>query len=326
MPFSQSLSRPLLLGHFNRRTAIGRSIAAILLVVGISGGFSAGMARAAEEEDDTKPQDINLKTGDGLDLKATFYPTTLEKKLRKDAVPIIVLHGWKGDRGDCEQIAADLQSQGHAVITPDLRGHGESLHLARPDGAKTDFDANRLRPADFRAMVDYDLEAIKTFLIAKNNEGQLNIERLGIIGAEMGAVVAINWAAKDWGWPVLATGKQGQDVKAIVAISPEWNFKGLALTAALQEQSVRSSIAMLIIGGKGNANIARDTKKLHQSLERFHDPENKELFLYMFDTKLQGMKLLNEKALSVDQKISNFIKLRLVQPKLPWEERKDPLK
>ncbi len=63
-------------------------------------------------------------------------------------------------------------------------------------------------------MIDQDLEACKSFLMDKNNAGELNINKLCVVGVEMGAVVAVDWAAWDWHWPRLATGKQGQDVKA----------------------------------------------------------------------------------------------------------------
>ncbi len=227
------------------------------------GMVAAPLARAADEEEDAhKPQDVSLRTDDGVDIKATFYPSTLEKKEKKDAVPLIVLHGLKGDRGDCESLALYLQGLGHAVITPDLRGHGESTQLIRPDGSKIVLSANHLKPTDFGLMVTKDMETVKSFLIKKNNNEELNIERLGVIGAEMGAVVAINWAAQDWNWPVLATGKQGQDVKALVVISPEWNFKGLSIADALKTPAMRSEISLLIVSGKQSREAGRLQKAL----------------------------------------------------------------
>ncbi len=307
----------------------GLSLLAAALVAGWLASIGQAALAAEGEDEIPKPEDISLKTDDGLDLKATFYPTSLGKKEKKDAVPIIILHAWKGDRGDCQALAEFLQEQGHAVVIPDLRGHGQSTQIVRQDGTKVKLNtAAQLKPVDFQMMagVGGDLETIKSFLVKLNNNGELNIEKLCVIGSEMGAVVAINWASLDWNWPVLATGKQGQDVKAVVAISPEWNFKGLGISSALAEQSIRSEISFLIIAGKGNSKAYGDAKKLFQTLERFHtDEDKKDLFLLAPETKLEGTKLLNEKSLNLNEKIGRFIELRLVKEKFPWAERVDPL-
>ncbi len=308
-----------------------------------SAGAVAHAAADDEEEDPTKPQDISLKTGDGLDLKATYYPSLLKKK--KNAVPLILLHAWKGDRGDCEPLALYLRSLGHAVVTPDLRGHGQSKEITRPDGSKTTLAANSMRRADFIAMwspqidgesLGGDMEAIKTFLLKKNNAGELNIERLGVVGAEMGATVAVNWAAVDWAWPMLTTGKQGQDVKALVLISPEMNFKGLGLAAPLTETDIGAKLSYFIVvgGAKGRSSkLVQEAKNLNLLLQPMHpDPpsdevaEKKSLFFKTIDTNLQGTKLLNEKSFKLDAQIGKFIELRLVNPDYEWADRRNPLK
>ena len=73
-----------------------------------------------------------------------------------------------------------------------------------------------------------DIEACKRFLLRENNEGELNIELLTVVAAgEMGAVIGLNWVAMDWSWPILPGRKQGQDVKALVLLSPGQSFKGV---------------------------------------------------------------------------------------------------
>ncbi len=75
-------------------------------------------------------------------------------------------------------------------------------------------------------MIEQDLEACKAYLMDKNNSGELNINKLVVIGAEMGSVLAVNWAAWDWHWPMLTTGKQGQDVKGSCLFHPLGRSKG----------------------------------------------------------------------------------------------------
>jgi hypothetical protein len=197
-------------------------------------------------------------------------------------------------------------------------------------GREIKIDQATLRRGDFEAMVTRDLEAVKKFLMERNNKGELNIRKLCIVGAEMGAAVALNWAASDWSWPPLATGPQGQDVQALVLLTPVWTFKGMTIKPAVAHVDVQSSISMMIVAGSTDAANFRDAKRLHQGLEKFHpEPppnqiaERKDLFFVTPETSLQGTKMLGVKSLSIEQKIVDFIELRLVKKAFPWSERKN---
>ena len=284
--------------------------------------FPVDVRGAEEEESEIPPaEDLTLTTADGLILRATFFPGMHEKK----SVPIILLHGYKGDRSDFDGLAKFLQEQGHAVIVPDLRGHGESTDIRRDGSERIEkLEAGSLKISDFAAMVGYDVEAVKVFLREKNNEGELNLDKLCVVGAEMGALVAAVWAAYDWAAPALSTGKQGQFVKSLVLISPEANFKGLKLNDAIGTPLVRSEIAILLIAGKKNTKYKEEVNRLFTGLERFHtDPAKKDLDRFLPDTRLQGTKLLSEQSLKVNQKIGDFL-VPLVKRTIPWSEHKKP--
>ncbi len=262
------------------------------------------------------PQVVSLKTTDNKTLAATFYPS----RAGKDAPAVILLHAHGGTRNELDTLARALQLEGSAVIVPDLRGHGDST-LGIKD----------LRADDYADMVRRDLESVKGFLMQKNNEGELNIERLGIVGVEMGSTLALNWAVLDWSWPRLATGKQGQDVKALALISPEWSFKGMRINEAVVDPAIRSDLSLLIVTGRRNARLLSESKRLYNALAKFHDIspslpiENRTLFYQTPATSLQGQALLDEKSLTVEQMILEFVDLRLVKPPLPWQMRKAPL-
>ncbi len=264
----------------------------------------------------------DLLTRDGVVLKATFFPSNKGK----DAVPLILLHTWKGDRREYSALAPLLQKAGHAVLVPDLRGHGEST-LQQIGNASRTLDAAKFTRADFERMVAYDMETLKSFLMTKNNEGELNIEKLGVVGAEMGASVALDWARLDWSWPLLAGKKQGQDVKALALLSPELSFRGLNGKAAMSHPAVRSQLSMLIAVGSRDSKSLSEAKRLYSMVERFHQEpppeeatEKKDLFLGTFDTDLQGTKMLG-RGLPVEGWIANFIQLRLVNQNFPWRDR-----
>jgi len=306
--------------HAQRHTwRAATALVAIAAAVFASPLGAAEREKAKDDKIEVLPrQEVTLETSDGLTIVANYYPSTLGKK----AIPVLLLHASRSSRSELEGLALRLQQAGHAVVVPDLRGHGDSSRLNERAG--------ELRAEDYQDMVDKDLEAVKRFLVARNNAGELNVDKLCLVGVEMGAEVAIHFAASDWDWPVLATGKQGQDVKAMVLVSPEWTFKGLRIQDAVNHPAVRSEIAAMIIVGKANAKLMAEARRLHSSLERHHaaaGPEARQtLFMKTPTTSLQGTRLVNEKSMGVDAMILKFIDLRLVSKSTPWAERPSALK
>jgi fermentation-respiration switch protein FrsA (DUF1100 family) len=79
--------------------------------------------------------ELTLTMSDGVSLAATLY----EPQLGVATPPypaVLMLHGLGGKREDLRQLAQDLSSRGYAVLTPDLRGHGESGGLVSIDGPR----------------------------------------------------------------------------------------------------------------------------------------------------------------------------------------------
>ena len=112
-------------------------------------------------------------------------------------------------------------------------------------------------------------------------------------GRRDGAAVALNWAAQDWNYPQLlgAKGRQGQDVKALVLISPERNFKGLPITKAQDDVHIRTQLSIMIIAGKGKAKELEAASAIHTKFKRFHpedEDDKKDLYLITPSTSLQG--------------------------------------
>jgi len=180
-----------------------------------------------------------------------------------------------------------------------------------------------------------DVEAAKTFLLEKNNAGEVNIEMLCVVGAEMGSIVALNWAAMDWSAPRTPYLKQGQYVKALALLSPRQSLERLNATQALSHPAIAQQVSIMIAVGEDGRKEYSDAKRIHSRLERIRPAPPKDrmerlrkqdLFLITAPTNLQGTDLLNRR-LQVNVKIAKFIELRLLfkREEYPWSERKSPL-
>ena len=217
-------------------------------------------------------EEVTLETKDGVQIKATYYPSSSGK----DAVPVVMLHDFKESRTVFNGLARALQNpatdegKSHAVLTVDLRGHGESSTQVAPNGQSRELEPDRLGKQGFRAMVGYDMEAVRKFLVKQNDAGALNLNKLCLLGCGMGANVATSWSAVDWSAPTLASRKQGQDVKGLILVSPEWGYSGLPMLPPLKQPGVRDKISMLIIYGKQDRRSEKDAETINKNLERWH--------------------------------------------------------
>ena len=302
-------------------------LAALLLCMASPGKVHAQAATAAPKIPPPLEMQLKDRTGkllskEGVELHATYYPGTKGT----ESVAVLLVHMWEGKRSDWSQLALYLQKQGYAVLAPDLRGHGDST-TRYVQGKEAKLEPAKFRPADFDSMVTDDLEACKSFLMQENNAGKLNIDKLCVVGAEMGAVVATNWAVVDWSWPVLATGKQGQDVKALVLLSPIRKVeKGtLLMSKPARHPAVREQLSILIMyGNKGKADFRKDADQFYTALEPYHkhkSQEEQDLFLVEVNTALQGTKMLSVPTLKMEEKIHYFIEERVAKRGSAWRDR-----
>lgn len=280
-----------------------------------------------------RPVDQTLVTRDGVDLRISYFPSDAGQ----DATPVVLLHDFGESRAVMRGLALALQTPGpagageiprRAVVTVDLRGHGDSRSAAGVDGP-VQLDHARLRQGDFEDMVRFDMEAVRSFLVDKNDARELNLNKLALVGSGMGANVAALWAANDWDAPPLAVRKQGQDVKALALISPAWNFRGLALNDALRQPDVRQRLALLIAFGEESRDAARDAGNVIRNVEKFHpEPppdqakEKKDLFVYELPAALQGTELLSKASFALPPKIDEFLWRRVDTKSFPWIGRK----
>jgi hypothetical protein len=180
-------------------------------------------------------------------------------------------------------------------------------------------------------MVGYDMEAVRTFLVGKNDKGEINLNELSIIGVGLGASIGTIWASHDWAVPPLTVGKQGQDVKALVLISPRWKNKGLLLQQAIRQPGVQREVALIMIYGRNDSKVRADVRRIKKQVEKYHpEPESdnakpNDLAGLGVPTSLQGGKLLQEAGLreKVGQRIADFLNLHVAEQDHEWLKRRN---
>ena len=278
-------------------------------------------------------KNLTLETKDGVKLAITYYPSASKEQ----ALPVVILHDQQDSRVAYDVIARKLQQphgedgESFAVITVDLRGHGGSTKQQLRNGTARELDAAKLKKSDFEAMVQYDMEAVRTFLVGKNDQGEINLNELSVIGIGLGASVATIWASQDWAVPPLTVGKQGQDVKALVLVSPRWKNKGLLIQQAVRQPGVQREIALIMIYGRDNSKVRADIRRIKKQVEKYHpEPESvddkpRDLVGLGVPTSLQGDKLLQEVGFrdKIAERISDFLNLHVAQEDHEWLKRRN---
>ena len=293
------------------------------------------------KEDDKLPAPVPilLDTRDGWRIHCEYYPPKEKIRSGKETVPIILVHRWGGQGTDWNFLAVGLQTLGHASMVVDLRGHGRSTTkkvLTDSTGKTETIKVDDLKPDEFSRMW-MDLEVAKSDLMKKNNAGEVNIEMLTVIAAEEGCLVALDWAVRDWSWPITPAYKQGQDVKALVLLSPVESQRRMSATRYLGSPAVASELSLLFAVGEEDSKFASSVKRMHDRIEKPRlprlpkdDPKElerlRDIFLIQAPTSLQGS-ALTDRALPVNRAIVNFLNRRLLDrgDELRWAERRSPV-
>jgi len=283
-------------------------------------------------------EELQLETSDGIRIAAWYYPAA--EGAKADAT-VILIHDVEGSHETLDTLARSLQGVGHAVVALDLRGHGGSGF--RPNGVKGDTgDPRLLKKADLesiaattggshrgQATVQGEIEAVRNWIKQKSDTGEINIDRLCVIGCGLGATLGSMWTAADWNWPPTTSGPQGQQVRALALISPVWASKGISMSLPMKSDAIQHKVSIMVLSGKGD----RDAIRLFDQLKRYRpdawfqqrvEPPSKNgrnpvaandatVFFIETDSSLKGHDLANDPSLNVADKIKVFINLALAR-------------
>lgn len=306
-----------------KRDAIASVMAywlAVVAVIVLTMHSAVGQIRKPAEDPKLKPRPVTLKTKDGVNLVAAYFPS--EKG--KDAITVLLVHEWQGQMAPYAKLVNTLRSAGCAVLVPDYRGHGGSTEYVDSRGVTKKFNIARMSKRDIENIIKYDLEESKQFLKEENNEELLNLNAMVVIGVQEGCVMAAHWTVRDWKFPSVGSVKQGQDVKAFVMISPEKVVKGVPLDSALSDKNLLRLPIMLVAGV--TSPEYEETERLHSRIEivkkKASRGEAKGIELKTIKSSLSGQALVN-KTPDVIPAIVKFVteSVKVSESENPWVER-----
>ena len=268
----------------------------------------------------------------GWPIRFTYFPA-LEKLPGnsnvdlKQAPVAILLHGKDGNRSFWDKRSAPprggkpfaevLQSQGFAVLSVDLRKHGES----RQEGN------SRLLATDYELMVG-DLAAVKEFLLEEHQAERLNMAKLAVVALDDSAPVAATYAAYDWRLPPYddhaipaQRTPRGQDVKCLVLLSPETNAGKTQAANSLRFLANPSfGIAVFLGAGTKDSSGMKAARTLYKMVSN-RLPEDKAK-LETFDTNERSEHLFGKSSIRAELPILQFMIANTREIDVPWRDRR----
>lgn len=178
----------------------------------------------ASAPDDVGPE---FRSFDLVDLHASFE---MPKGIPAPVPAILLLHGYGEDRSIWKDFTRELLTRGWAVMSLDLRGHGESkTKNKRPIQAAIEWRTN---PHEFPQDLDPALDWLKA-------QSRIDDRRIVVIGSDIGANLAL-----------VASGKF-PEVRTIVAIKPNL-AESLALAGSAQDFHPKSALLIVSDAAEGN--------------------------------------------------------------------------
>lgn len=152
---------------------------------------------------------------DKLKLVGSYYAQKDDKKL---SPAVLLVHDAGGKRGDLDEIAQRLQQKGFAVLTIDLRGHGESVgHNVCQGKTWAELDNDAKQKTWSSAM--HDIKAAMQWLAAQPGIHKSNI---ALLGDRAGCTLAARQASKD------------ENVRSLVLLDPPSALWGFDLSHEVQ--------------------------------------------------------------------------------------------
>lgn len=205
--------------------------------------------RAPREE--LPPQDLSFLARDGARLAGTVYTPTA-----KGAAGLLLVHGEHGDRSDFDSFARRAQRSGYYAVAFDRRGYDDRVESGGiPSSASigellTDIDAARI------ALVETGADP----------------DNVALIGAEDGAFLALEYAARD------------PKIPAVVLLSPEQSAGGDSTGDLLRAYGKRPFLLLVSTGDVHGLSVAESLRAAAAGHCEIHEYEGTSRGIGILDT------------------------------------------
>lgn len=168
------------------------------------------------------PQTVKIAASDGLQIVGLFYPSILSGS---QAPAALLLHQYGSNKHELQDFIPSLINEGYSVLAVDMRGFGDT-------GGKEDW---KLAETD-----------VATFLTWLRDQPSIDGKRIAIIGASIGADLALRGCAKD------------KQCHVAVALSPE----DLGATTEETVKKVDTNKSVLLAAGLFDTESSKAVSKL----------------------------------------------------------------
>lgn len=175
---------------------------------------------------------ILFQTSDRVALVGTFLAPAAPKGA------VLLLHMMPDDRTSWVGMQEALKQEGVASLAIDLRGHGESIHQG-----ENLLDYHLFRDADHQT----SMEDVKTAVQWLANRG---FAKIGLVGASIGANLAIVYAADH------------AEIPLLVLFSPGENYHGIKALEAAAKLAPQQTLLLLASQGDDQDSFEAATKML----------------------------------------------------------------
>ena len=283
-------------------------------------------------QDSTKPvkdkhPDIVLTTKDNWEIHISYF----QSGAGKETPVVVLLHRergnrrvWLGKGGFAER----LHNLNYAVIAVDLRKHGQSVSDKKDARSK-------ISNLDRQKMVQFDMEAVKQFIFKEHMAKRLNMNKMAMIAPEMSAAVAVNYTTLDWSKKPHDDGigtPRGQDIRALILLSPQRNPRGLSTGKALGFLGKLASnsmpafqFSMLFSYGTGDRMEKRsETKRMYNVVASVKGSKDR-VALKPYAYSYRGTDLIgkNNRKTHCEEHMLGFLNDRLQKlTQTPWRDRR----
>lgn len=272
--------------------------------------------------------------GDQFPIHITYFPALKDSNgtgLMNSPV-VVLLHGEKESRQFWNKGSAprgtnpfpvELQKRGYAVVTVDLRKHGESVRENQPTPFRND---------DYTKMVLGDMAAVKGFLQEEHQKQNLNMRKMAIVASGFSAPVAAAFAENDWkqrpfddhALPAKKT-PRGQDVQALIFLSPDKGAGKLSTSRSLGFlKNPVMNVAFQVIVGQEDSQNFNTAKLLHKNFTTIKKNEER---AELISPKLKdsGISLMRQPAPVAYVPMLKFLDDHLKTKEIPWQDRRSRL-